>query len=82
MLVVVNNFTSLTWRKNLLREAVVSVMESTYKKAPLHGSKRAFGYCFFVFTSRIFSYLGEPDGVGDIVLAVMSADFCIFRMLF
>ena len=32
--------------------------------------------------SRIFSYLGEPDGVGDIVLAVMPADFCIFRMLF
>ena len=37
---------------------------------------------FFVFTSRIFSYLGEPNGVGDIVLAVMPADFCIFRMLF
>ena len=35
----------------------------------MYGSKRAFGYCFFVFTSRIFSYLGEPDGVGDIVLA-------------
>ena len=39
-------------------------MAFTKKKAPLYGSKRAFGYCFFVFTSRIFSYLGEPDGVG------------------
>lgn len=55
-------------------------MAFTKKKAPLHGSKRAFGYFFFVFTSRIFSYLGEPDGVGDIVLAVMPADFCIFLM--
>lgn len=29
-----------------------------------------------------FPILEMPDGVGDIVLAVMPADFCIFRMLF